>query len=318
MLGGEGYYRGSSVLVSGTAGTGKTSLTAHLVDATCRRGERCLVFLFEESPSQLMRNMRSIGIDLQKWVDKGLLRMHAARPTLHGFEAHLVSMHKMTEDFEPSVVAMDPVTNLATAGTLLEAKQMLTRLIDYFKTKKITTFFTSLTQGDQGQESTDVGISSLMDTWLLVRDLESNGERNRVLYVLKSRGMAHSNQVREFRLTGKGIDLVDVYVGPGGVLTGTARIAQEAREKSEGRLRQEEFQRRRSELDRKAKLVQAQLDNLAFELEATGQEREKIATEEAARTQALVEDRTVMARARRADPVVSGRTAPRTDGTKGA
>jgi circadian clock protein KaiC len=250
MLGGKGYFRGSSILVSGTAGTGKTSLSAHLVDATCRRGERTLIFLFEESQSQLLRNMRSIGVDLEPWIRKGLLRIHAARPTLYGLESHLVAMHKLTDEFKPSVVVMDPVTNLSSGGTVNEAKSLLTRLIDYYKTNRSTTFFTSLTTGDRTEEASGIGISSLMDTWLLVRDLETNGERNRVLYVLKSRGMAHSNQVREFKLTDSGIDLVDVYVGPGGVLTGTARLAQQAREASEGIALQSEFAGRKRQLDR--------------------------------------------------------------------
>ncbi len=303
MLGGKGYYRGSSVLVSGTAGTGKTSLSAHFVDATCRRGERCLIFLFEESPSQLIRNMRSIGIDLEPWIKKGRLHLHAARPTLYGLETHLVTMHKLTDEFKPSVVVIDPVTNLSSGGTLSEAKSLLTRLIDYFKMNQISTFFTSLTQGDQNDETTDVGISSLMDTWLLVRDLETNGERNRVLYVLKSRGMAHSNQVREFRLTGDGIDLLDVYIGPNGVLTGTARLAQKAREKSESLIRHEEYERRKHELNRNCQTLQAQLDTLRLDLEYAEEEREKICAQETARKEIQVQDRAVMACVRHADPV---------------
>jgi len=301
MLGGKGYFRGSSILVSGTAGTGKTSLSAHLVDATCRAGKRCLVFLFEESPSQLTRNMRSIGIDLEPWIKKGLLMLHATRPTLYGLEAHLVTMHKLTDEFKPSVVVMDPVTNLSTSGTVAEAKSLLTRLIDYFKTNQITTFFTSLTSGDQHLESTDVGISSLMDTWLLVRDLETNGERNRVLYVLKSRGMAHSNQVREFKLTEHGIDLMDVYLGPGGVLTGTARVAQEAREASESVLRQAEADRRKRQLDRNRQTLQAQLNAMCFELETAEEELKRINAQEETRNEVEDEDRAVMARARYAD-----------------
>jgi circadian clock protein KaiC len=301
MLGGKGYFRGSSILVSGTAGTGKTSLSAHLVDATCRAGKRCLVFLFEESPSQLTRNMRSIGIDLEPWIKNGLLMLHATRPTLYGLEAHLVTMHKLTDEFKPSVVVMDPVTNLSTSGTVAEAKSLLTRLIDYFKTNQITTFFTSLTSGDQHLESTDVGISSLMDTWLLVRDLETNGERNRVLYVLKSRGMAHSNQVREFKLTEHGIDLMDVYLGPGGVLTGTARVAQEAREASESVLRQAEADRRKRQLDRNRQTLQAQLNAMCFELETAEEELKRINAQEETRNEVEDEDRAVMARARYAD-----------------
>ncbi len=301
MLGGDGYYRGSSILVSGTAGTGKTSISSHLVDATCRSGERCLVFLFEESPSQLIRNMRSIGIDLEPWIKQGLLKLHAARPTLYGLEAHLVMMHRLTDEFKPSVVVMDPVTNLASGGTATEAKSLLTRLIDYFKTSQITTFFTSLTAGDQSPESTDVGISSLMDTWLLVRDVESNGERNRMLYVLKSRGMAHSNQVREFKLTGHGIELVDVYLGPGGVLTGTARTAQEARERAEGVLRAGDMGRRKRLLDRNRQALQAQLNALCFELETAEEELQRLDSQEETRSEVEGEDRAAMARARHAD-----------------
>ena len=306
MLGGRGYYRGSSILVSGTAGTGKTSLSAHLIDATCRRGERSLIFLFEESPSQLLRNMRSIGVDLQPWISKGLLRLHAARPTLYGLESHLVAMHKLTDEFKPSVVVMDPVTNLSSGGTVTEAKSLLTRLIDYFKTNQITTFFTSLTTGDRAEETTDIGISSLMDTWLLVRDLESNGERNRVLYVLKSRGMAHSNQVREFRLTDHGIDLVDVYIGPGGVLTGTARLAQQARETSEGIARQAEFNGRKRQLDRNCLALNSQIKALHLDLETAQEELQKIGAQEKLRKSAEAQVRAVMAKARYADPLANG------------
>jgi circadian clock protein KaiC len=306
MLGRKGYYRGSSILVSGTAGTGKTSISAHLVDATCRRGGRSLVFLFEESPSQLIRNLRSIGIDLEPWIANGRLHMHATRPTFYGLETHLVEMHKITEEFRPDVVTIDPVTNLAAAGSLTEAKSMLTRLIDHFKTNRITAFFTSLTHGDQKEETTDVGISSLMDTWLMLRDFETNGERNRVLYVLKSRGMAHSNQVREFRLTDRGIDLVDVYIGSSGVLTGSARLTQEALEQSEKLARQEEFLRIRHELDRKGQSLQAQIDALQLDLKATEEDRRQIIKREKVWNDAVVQDRAAMARVRSADPNAAG------------
>jgi circadian clock protein KaiC len=305
MLGGEGYYRGSSVLVSGTAGTGKTSLAAHLVDQICRRGERCLIFMFEESPMQLIRNMRSIGIDLEPWVAQGLLRLHAVRPTVYGLESHLVAMHKLTDEFDPSVVVIDPITNLALVGTSTEARSLLTQLIDHFKKNQITALFTSLTHGDHNEESTDVGISSLMDTWLLVRDIETNGERNRVLYVLKSRGMAHSNQVREFQLTGHGIELVDVYIGSKGMLTGTSRLVQEAREKSEAVVRLEEFDRQNRDLDRKCMALQAQMDALHMELETAQKEREQINAQENALKNMQEQDRAVMARSRHADPLAN-------------
>jgi len=308
MLGGKGYYRGSSILVSGTAGSGKTSLAAHLANAACQRGERCLMFLFEESPSQLMRNMRSIGVDLEPWVRKERLLFHAVRPTLCGLEMHLVTMRKLTEDFKPGVVVIDPVTNLEAGGTVTEAKSLLTRLIDYFKTRQITAFLTSLTTGDRNEQTSEVGISSLMDTWLLIRDFETNGERNRVLYVLKSRGMAHSNQVREFRLTSSGIDLVDAYIGPGGVLTGTARIAQEAREACEALALQREFGCRKHELDRKRLALHAKMDALRLELESAEEERERIGAQEMEREVTEVHDRAVMAQARRYDSVAHRET----------
>jgi circadian clock protein KaiC len=232
MLDGKGLYRGASVLLSGTPGSGKSSIAAHLVHAACARGESCLYFPFEESQPQIMRNMKSIGIDLDHWVSRGLLRFHPVRPHLYGLETHLAMMHKQVMQFDPHVVVIDPVTNLTESGSEMEARAMLTRLVDFLKSRGITALFTSLTSGADHAEMTEVGISSLMDTWLLVRNLEYNGERNRGLYVLKSRGMAHSNQIREFVLSNQGAQLLDVYAGPAGVLTGTARTAQEAQDKA--------------------------------------------------------------------------------------
>jgi circadian clock protein KaiC len=216
MLGGEGVYRGTSVLVTGTAGTGKTSLAAHFADAACRRGERGLYFAFEESESQLVRNMRSIGLDLRPWLKKGLLRVHATRPTAFGLETHLVTLHKLVNEFEPSVVVVDPITTFGNAGTSLEAEAMLMRLVDFLKSRQITAFFTSLTHSGSLQEQSQVGISSLIDTWLLLRDSELGGERNHAVYILKSRGMAHSNQIREFLLTGHGVELREHLYRAGG------------------------------------------------------------------------------------------------------
>src|SRR3954447_9136342 len=233
MLGGRGYYRGSSILVSGTSGTGKTSLAAHFADAARRRGERCLYFAFEESQSQLVRNARSIGLDLRPWIDGGLLRFHATRPTFHGLEMHLATMLRLVRDFRPQVVVVDPISNMLVAGTADDAQAMLLRLVDSLKHQQITALFTNLTSaGDASLEQTDLGVSSIVDTWILLRDIELGGERNRGIYVLKSRGMAHSNQIREFLLTDRGIELRDVYVGPAGVLTGSMRLAQEARERA--------------------------------------------------------------------------------------
>ncbi|HXE81839.1 MAG TPA: circadian clock protein KaiC, partial [Gemmatimonadales bacterium] len=210
MLGGAGVYRGSSVLVSGTAGTGKTSLAAHFVDAACRRGERCLYLSFEESPQQLMRNMRSIGLKLMPWVKKDLLRFHSTRPSAYGLEMHLAMVHRMVKEFQPRVVVIDPITSFLTAGSSVETEGMLMRLIDYLKAQDITAVFTSLTRGGEALEGSQVAVSSLIDTWLLVRDIELGGERIRGLYVLKSRGMAHSNRVREFLLTDRGVKLREV------------------------------------------------------------------------------------------------------------
>jgi circadian clock protein KaiC len=267
MLGGEGFYRGSSILVSGTAGTGKSSLAAHFSDVSCSRGEKCIYFALEESEHQIIRNMNSIGIDLGRWVKSGLLRFHATRPTAHGLEMHLVTSSKLITEFDPTVVIMDPVTNLISSGTPKEVESLLTRLIDFLKARQITLFLTSLSHGSD-RESSDVGVSSLMDTWILLREIESSGERNRVIYVLKSRGTPHSNQIREFKLTDSGIELSDVYLGPSGVLTGSARAAQEAREASEAMVRKQEMELRQRDLERKRRALQAQIVALRDEFEA--------------------------------------------------
>jgi circadian clock protein KaiC len=209
MLSGQGYYRGSTILLSGTAGTGKTSLAAHFVDAACRRGERSLYFLFEESPLQLIRNMRSIGIDLQQWLERGLLKFHADRPSRFGLETHLAAMYRAVRDFKPLVTVTDPVTNLLTVGTQNDVRSMLTRVIDYLKLETITGLFTSLSPGKTELEQTDAGISSLMDTWIVLTINEEQRKRQRYLSVLKSRGMANSNQVREYRLTDEGFQVLD-------------------------------------------------------------------------------------------------------------
>ena len=220
MLSGKGYFRGSTILISGTAGTGKTSLAAHFVDAACRRGERCLCFLFEESPQQLLRNMRSIGIDLEPWVAAGLLQFHADRPSRYGLETHLVTMHNVVAAFKPSVTVLDPVTNLMTVGTYSDVQAMLTRMIDYLKTENITALLTSLTPGKTDLERTETTISSLMDTWILLANDEVGGQHRRGLYVLKSRGMAHSNEVREFALTDRGLELLDAAGAAGDASAG--------------------------------------------------------------------------------------------------
>ncbi len=216
MLSGQGYFRGSTILVSGTAGTGKTSLAAQFLDAACRRGERCLCFLFEESPQQLLRNMRSIGIDLEPWVAAGLLQFHADRPSRYGLETHLVTMHQVVADFRPTVVVIDPVTNLMTVGTYADAQAMLTRMIDHLKTENITAMLTSLAPGQTDVERTETAISSLMDTWIVLANELVGSQHRRGLYVLKSRGMAHSNELREFALTDQGLAMFDAPIPPRG------------------------------------------------------------------------------------------------------
>lgn len=301
MLGGAGYYRGSSVLVSGTAGTGKTSFAAHFAEAACRRGERVLYFAFEESPSQIMRNMRSIGIDLEPWVQKGLLRFQANRPSFAGMEMHLTMIHKAVNAFKPQVVIADPLSSFVIGGNEIEVKAMLMRLVDFLKMNQITGLFTNLTSGRGAVEITDVAISSLIDTWLLLRDIEIGGERNRGLYLLKSRGMAHSNQIREFLLTDHGAELLDVYVGPEGVLTGSARQAQEAQEQAGKLMRKQDIERRHLELERKHKALEAQIAAMRAEFEAEEAEALKIIGQEKAMEKQLTQERVDMGLSRKAD-----------------
>jgi circadian clock protein KaiC len=301
MLGGEGYYRGSSVLVSGTAGTGKTSLSAHFANATCARGERCLYLAFEESPQQLVRNMKSIGVDLNPWIKKGLLRLEASRPTLHGVEMHLAVIHKMVNDFDPQVVIIDPISNFSSAGNGAEAEAMLLRLIDFLKARQITAMFVNLTAGGNAWEHTDVGVSSLIDTWILLRDIELAGERNRGLYVLKSRGMKHSNQIREFLITSEGLKLEDVYVGPEGVLTGSMRAAQEDREKAAALARGQDIERKQRELARKRAALEAQIAALRVEFEAVEDESKLVVEQQRSREQQIINERSAAAIRRGAD-----------------
>ena len=301
MLGGRGFYRGSTVLVSGTAGTGKTSLAAHFVDAACRRGEPCLYFSFEESPDQMVRNMRSIGLNLDQWVKKHLLQFHSSRATLFGLEMHLAVIHRLVQEFEPKIVVLDPVGSLIQAGDQRDAHTMLIRLIDFLKQRGITAFLTNLTSGGSALEKTDVDISSIVDTWLFVRDLELGGERNRALYVLKSRGMAHSNQLREFLLTERGVDLLDVYVGLDGVLTGSSRLSQEAREKEAAMLRQQEAERKERERRRKREALEAQIALLRKQFEMDEEEAEISSAQDSSKEKQHSEDRQAMARSRRAD-----------------
>jgi circadian clock protein KaiC len=293
MLGIGGFYRGSSILISGLAGTGKSTFGASFADAACKRGEKALYFAFEESPDQIVRNMRSVGIDLGPHLDARLLKFEAARPSLYGFEMHLARMNRDIERFSPQVLVVDPIS--AFRGPNTEIHATLIRLADICKTKGITTIFTSLSASSDQMDESERSVSSLMDSWISLKDLEANGERNRVLYLLKSRGMDHSKQLREYRLTANGIEMIDAYVGPNGVLTGSARAAQEARERERELVRVQDTERRRRELARRRAATERQIAELTAALEAEESEVSTLIEQEEARESTLESDRATMA-----------------------
>lgn len=308
MLGGKGFFRGSSILLSGTSGTGKSSLAAHLADATCARGERCVYLSMEESPDQIVRNMRSIGLDLQHWVDRGLLQFHSSRPTLFGLEMHLVTIYRLVQEFQPGVVIVDPLSNLINVGSLYEVTTTLLRLVDFLKSRQVTALFSVLTSSTDSPDETNLGVSSLMDVWILLRNLESNGERNRGLYVLKSRGMSHSNQIREFVMTDQGVQLLDVYLGPQGMLTGSARLAQEMRDQAEALARSEELASTQRKLERRRLALEAQISSLRAELETDEEEVRKLLAQAGQREETIEAGLAAIARSRHADsPGKTGR-----------
>ncbi len=310
MLGGRGYFRGSSILLTGTPGTGKTSVAAFFAQDAARRGDRVLFFTFEESPNQIVRNMRSIKLRLEPLVESGRLRFHAARPTLCGLEMHLATMFKEIAAFRPAVVIVDPITSLLAAGTDHETKGMVTRLIDYLKCEQITSLFTSLTHGGHALQQSEIAMSSLMDSWLLLQDFEGNGERNRVLYVLKARGMAHSNQIREYMISDRGIDLVDAYIGPSGVLTGSSRVAQAAREEADTLSGQQEAARRKRGLERKLAAIEQQIAGLRSEYETEESELRRMDEQAGTRQRVLIADRSELAHSRHADRAKAAGRAP--------
>ena len=316
MLGGAGCYRGSSVLVSGTAGTGKSSIAAHFADAACRRGERALYFAFEESPSQIIRNMRSIGIDLEPWVQKDLLQFQAIRPSFTGLEMHLTMIHKAVNAFKPQVVIVDPLSSFVMGSNKTEVKSMLMRLVDFLKMSKVTSMFTMLTSNSGYIEAGDVAISSLIDTWMSLLDIESGGERNRSLSVVKSRGMAHSNQIREFLLTDHGVELRDVYVGPEGVLTGSARQAQEARIQALLVVKKQDVELRHIELEGKRKALEAQIVAMRAVFEAQEAEALRIIRQEQAQETQLAKERIDMEVSRKADRAADTATRKQKGGSK--
>ena len=283
MLAGKGFYRGSSILVSGQAGTGKTSIAATFVNAACKRGEKCLFFIFEESESQLVRNMKSIGIDLERWSKKGLLKFHAVRPTAYSLEMHLSMMLQLIREFRPKLLAVDPISNLYPIGDDIQVRSMLMRLIDHAKSLQITGVFTNLSndvgEGVYALEPTEMHVSSLMDAWLILKNVEGNGERNRAFSIIKARGMAHSNQLREFVLSEKGIQLLDLYKGTEGVLFGSARMAQQSREAADRLLKNEETGRKKRELEARRKLMENEIA-LMKEKFARDEEETKILIEQ--------------------------------------
>lgn len=302
MLGDQGCYRGSTILISGTAGTGKTSFAARFCKAACERGERCLYFAFEESPSQIIRNMKSIGIDLQPHIDSGMMRINSTRPMSFGMEMHLIDIRRSMETFGPDVVVIDPISNLGNAGTDNEVNQMLTRLIDHMKLRNVTVICTSLVDHDSAEGVNAQGISSLMDTWIKLRFFESDSELNRGLSVIKSRGMEHSNQIREYLLTDNGIEIQDVYLGPaGGLLMGSARAAMEAKELAEAAAQNKAAAQRKRELESKLKSLDARITALNSEYDKEKEELKRLISEDKLRCESLEDNRKEIASIRKAD-----------------
>jgi len=304
MLGGLGYYRGSCILVTGKAGTGKTSLASYFASATCDRGERVLYLASDESPQQMLRNQRSIGLDLQPHIDQGLLRFESVRPTAYGLEMRLANIYNWVQEFQPYLVIIDPMSNLSTSNNIKQTKNFLMRLIDLFKSSQITVFFTDLLTVNGALEASEAGIPSLMDTWIELRTLENNGERNRALYILKSRGMQHSNQVREFVLNNQGIELLDVYLGESDFLIGSARIAQEAKDRMEKLNRCQELERKKRQLNQQQALLQVQITALQVQLVNEREDFEAIYQQDQLSQKAITDSKDLMADLRDADTII--------------
>jgi circadian clock protein KaiC len=274
MFNGRGFYRGSNILISGTAGTAKTTVACYFANEQCKRKEKVVYFAFEESPQQLLRNMRSIGLDLEPFIKKGNLMIHSSRPTLNGLELHLLTLRKIIKEYKPTTVIIDPISNLINVGSEHEVRSMLVRLIDMLKLNNITAMFTSLSKLNDGfrPDLAEESVSSLIDTWITVRDMEGIGERNRGIYIIKSRGMGHSNQVREFVITDNGIKLLDVEIGPNGILIGTARRTNALSKKVTDLKLQNEMDRKDREISRKRKILEATIESLKTEFESVEEE----------------------------------------------
>lgn len=292
----RGYFRGSSILISGLAGTGKTTFASSFIDACCRQDEKCLYFAFEESPKQIVRNMQSIGIDLGQHLKSGLLQFEAARPSLYGVEMHLAKMHRDISAFNPSIVVIDPIS--AFRGPATEVNSILLRLIDLLKSHGITALFTSLSSVDETMDEADHAISSLMDSWVSLSNTSSNGERNRILYVLKARGMGHSNQLREYQITSNGINVVPAYIGAAGVLTGSARVTQEASERENAVSAQQDVESRVRVLKRNRQVVERQIEDMQAELEDAEKEAMGLSTHRRLQQNMIASDRSIMAKRR--------------------
>ncbi len=298
MLGAGGLFRGGGVLISGASGTGKTLISANFIAAACARGERCQIVVFEEGASQYCRNAASIGLDLQRYVDQGLLRIEPARPSLYGLETHLARMYRDVAAFHPALVVVDPIS--ALRGPAAEVQATMLRMVDMLRARGITAVLTSLRRGAAVSESYEQDLSSLMDAWIRLKEDEANGERNRTLYVMKARGMSHSNQVREYRMTSQGITIIDAYIGPEGVLTGSARAVQETREKAALLRRQQEVERRQRDVARRRALVELQVAEMRAGLEAEEAEAQALALEEERRESVFKHERDAMAARRSA------------------
>ncbi len=291
MLGGKGFFKGSSILVSGSAGSGKTSIAAHFADTSCNRKERCLFFAFEESPAQIIRNMKSINLDLEKHVKSGFLKFYASRPTMYGLEMHLVVFYKLIKEFKPKAVILDPITNLVTVGDSREVKSILIRLIDFLQKEQITVMFTALTFPHFIQTNPDEDVASLVDTWLSVQDIEYNGERNRAMYIMKSRGMKNSNQVREFLITDNGVEIVEVTLGPTGVLVGSAREAYNLEKSTGEALRKNAISMKNKQIESRKTILDAKVAKLKSEFELVKDELDRIYIEEQLRNEVAEKNR---------------------------
>ncbi len=301
MLGGNGFFEDSVIMISGSPGTGKTTFLAHFADAACRRNERVVYFSFEESSDQIIRNMRSVGLNLDHWVKKGLLVMECRRITQYGLDMHLLLSQKLIAEYTPKVVIMDPVTSFDDIANTSDVKRIVMKFVDLMKSIGITIVFGSLTPSEVQSESSSINISSIIDSWILLRDLESNGERSRAIYVLKSRGMSHSNQVREFLMTDHGIEICDVYIGTGGVATGGARLNMLAQEKALGLKLQEEIELRQFDLENKRSILDSRIAAMRAEFAAQEASNLKMIAQEKTRQAQLSTDRTAMGKIRNVD-----------------